>query len=188
MIQGGHKPGKLRESEKLSKSQGKLREIWTFAEKIWKTQGKWKICDMIADKNALTEFFFSWVALGKSLKYPRKLREFGFSKMWSPCDMSKIPLCYVVLSPYLRWTLFGIMTTLAGGFLVINYHDAGRKVSKSNLDRGRKQKRPLRQTAVDAWRGWSLNFLFVSFLTKELRNQFRSAPEKGLKIKSGRRR
>ena len=43
-----------------------------------------------------------------------------------------------------------IMTTLAGGFLVTNYHDAGYKVSKSNLDRGRKQKRPLRQTAVDA--------------------------------------
>ena len=45
------------------------------------------------------------------------------------------------------------MTTLAGGFLVTNYDDAERKVSKSNLDRGRKQKRPLRQTAVDAWRG-----------------------------------
>ena len=45
------------------------------------------------------------------------------------------------------------MTTLAGGFLVTNYHDAGRKVSKSNLDRGRKQKNPLRQTAVDAWHG-----------------------------------
>ena len=43
-----------------------------------------------------------------------------------------------------------IMTTLARGFLVTNYHDAGCKVSKSNLDRGRKQKRPLRQTAVDA--------------------------------------
>ena len=45
------------------------------------------------------------------------------------------------------------MTTLAGGFLVTNDHDAGCKVSKSNLDRGRKQKRPLRQTAVDAWLG-----------------------------------
>ena len=44
------------------------------------------------------------------------------------------------------------MTTLAGGFLVTNYHDARRKVSKSNLDRGRKPK-PLRQTAVDAWHG-----------------------------------
>ena len=32
------------------------------------------------------------------------------------------------------------MTTLAGGFLVTNYHDDGRKVSESNLDRGRKQK------------------------------------------------
>ena len=46
-----------------------------------------------------------------------------------------------------------IVTTLAGGFLVTNYHDAGRKVSKSNLDPGRKQKRLLRQTAVDTWRG-----------------------------------
>ena len=45
------------------------------------------------------------------------------------------------------------MTTPAGGFLVINYHDAGRKVSKSNLDRGRKQKRPLCQIAVDPWHG-----------------------------------
>ena len=45
------------------------------------------------------------------------------------------------------------MTTLAGGFLVSNYHDGGCKVSESSLDRGRKQKRALRQTAVDAWRG-----------------------------------
>ena len=43
--------------------------------------------------------------------------------------------------------------TLAGGFLVTNYHGTGHKVSKSNLDRGRKQKRPLSQTAVDAWHG-----------------------------------
>ena len=48
---------------------------------------------------------------------------------------------------------FHSMTTLAEGFLVTNYHDAGHKVSKSNLDRGRKQKRPLCQTAVDAWLG-----------------------------------
>ena len=45
------------------------------------------------------------------------------------------------------------MTTPAGGFLVTNYYDGGRKVSKSSLDRGRKQKRPLRRTAFDAWRG-----------------------------------
>ena len=31
--QGGHKPGKLREFEKLLKSQGKLKEIFYFAEK-----------------------------------------------------------------------------------------------------------------------------------------------------------
>ena len=43
MCQGGHKPGKpgkLREFEKLSKSQGKRREILTFVEKNWKTQRK----------------------------------------------------------------------------------------------------------------------------------------------------
>ena len=45
------------------------------------------------------------------------------------------------------------MTTLAGGLLVTNYHDTGRNVLKSNLDRGRKQKRPLCQTAVEAWHG-----------------------------------
>ena len=40
---GGHKPGKcgqLREFEKLSKSQGKLREILIFVEKTWKSPGK----------------------------------------------------------------------------------------------------------------------------------------------------
>ena len=79
------------------------------------------------------------------------------------------------------------MTTLAGGFLGTNYHDGGHKVSKSSLDRGRKQKRPLRQTAVDAWRGWSLKFfLYLSFQTKQLRDHFHLAPEKGLKISSGR--
>ena len=77
------------------------------------------------------------------------------------------------------------MTSLAGGFLVTNYHDAGHKVSKSNLDRGRKQKRPLQQTAVDAWRSKTF-VLYLSFQTKQLRNQFHSAPEKGPKIKSGR--
>ena len=46
-----------------------------------------------------------------------------------------------------------LMTTLAGGFLVTNYHDGRRKVPKSSLDRGRKQKRPLHQTGVDAWCG-----------------------------------
>ena len=81
------------------------------------------------------------------------------------------------------------MTTLAGGFLVTNYHNAERKVSKSNLDQGRKQKRPLRQTrtAVDALHGLSLKFSFCIFQTKQLRNQFHSALEKGLKIRSSHR-
>ena len=45
---GGHKPGKhgkpgkLREFEKLSKSQGKRREIWTFVGKNLENSGKMK--------------------------------------------------------------------------------------------------------------------------------------------------
>ena len=57
------------------------------------------------------------------------------------------------LNLFFACTYIPDMTTLAGGFLVTNYYDAGRKVSESSLDRGRKQKRPLRQTAVDAWHG-----------------------------------
>ena len=46
------------------------------------------------------------------------------------------------------------MTTLAAGFFCnLTYHDAGYKISKSELDRGRKQKRLLHQTAVDAGHG-----------------------------------
>ena len=55
------------------------------------------------------------------------------------------------------------MSTLAGGFLITNYHNTRQKVSKSNLDQGRKQKRQLFQTAVDAWHGWSLKFSFCNF-------------------------
>ena len=63
--------------------------------------------------------------------------------------------------------IVGNMKTLAGGFLVTNYHDGGRKVSKSSLDQGRKQKRSLRQTAVDlAWVIIKIFFLYLSFQTK----------------------
>ena len=46
-----------------------------------------------------------------------------------------------------------VMTTLAGGFLVTNYHNPGHKDFKSSLDQGRKQKRPLGHPAVDTWCG-----------------------------------
>ena len=49
--QGGHKPGKLREFERLSKSQGKLREIKIFVGKTWKTREKRKIYDILANEN-----------------------------------------------------------------------------------------------------------------------------------------
>ena len=54
MYQGGHKPGKhgkpgkLREFENLSKSQGNL----DFCRKNLENSGKMKLCDMIANKNA----------------------------------------------------------------------------------------------------------------------------------------
>ena len=56
IIQGDDKPGKLREFEKLSKSQGNLREISTFVEKTWKTQEKFKICDIIVNENVFQVF------------------------------------------------------------------------------------------------------------------------------------
>ena len=45
--QGGHKPGKLREFEKLSKTQGNLSFFCTTA---WKIQGKCKTYDIMAMK------------------------------------------------------------------------------------------------------------------------------------------
>ena len=50
-MQGGDKPGKLREFQKLSKSQGKLREIWIFIKRNWKTRGKHRTCGIIAEEN-----------------------------------------------------------------------------------------------------------------------------------------
>ena len=77
----------------------KTQGIWKIVNISGKTQGKWKICDMIANKNALSEFFsfelpslscesFSFELLREKLeiswKTQGKLREFSFSKMWSP--------------------------------------------------------------------------------------------------------
>ena len=53
--QGGQKhgkPGKLREFEKLSKSQGNLN----FCRKNLENSGKMKLCDMIANKMHSIEF------------------------------------------------------------------------------------------------------------------------------------
>ena len=71
--QGGHKPGKhgkpgkLREFEKLLKSQGKLREnsgkSIIFAEKPGK--GKCKICHIIVNENVFQGTFLSRVSQGK---------------------------------------------------------------------------------------------------------------------------
>ena len=67
--------------------------------------------------------------------------------------------------------------------MVTNYYDTGCKVSESNPDRDRKQKRPLRQTTVDTWVIIKI-LLFVSFISDKIIEKFHSAPEKGLKIRS----
>ena len=62
--QGGHKPGKpgkLREFEKLSKSQGNLN----FCRKTWKTQGKCKIFGMFTNEKVSQPIFLSSIAQGK---------------------------------------------------------------------------------------------------------------------------
>ena len=67
--QGGHKPGKLgklRELEKLLKSQGKLREIFYFCRKTCnKTQGKCEVCHIIINKNVFQGTFLCRVSQGK---------------------------------------------------------------------------------------------------------------------------
>ena len=90
---GCHKPGKhgttwkTQGIWKLSKSQGKLREIWTLVEKTWKTQGKWNYVTWSPTKMHSIEFS-SLELLRKKFKIPwksqGKLRELCFSKMWPP--------------------------------------------------------------------------------------------------------
>ena len=63
--QGDHKPGKFREFEKLLKSQGRLKEIFYFCRKTWKTQGKCKICHIIVSENVFQGAFLSRVSQKK---------------------------------------------------------------------------------------------------------------------------
>ena len=63
-MQGGHRPGKhgkpgklTREFEKLSESQAKNQGNLNFCRKSLENSEKMKICDMIANKKALIEFF-----------------------------------------------------------------------------------------------------------------------------------
>ena len=83
--QGGHKPGKrgkpgkLREFEKLSESQGNVN----FCRKAWSSQRKCKICVIMAYGNkCISANFFLLDGSGKYLKMPwksqGKLREFRF--------------------------------------------------------------------------------------------------------------
>ena len=61
IVRGGHKPGKLREFEKLSKTQGNLN----FHRKTWKTHGKLRILGIIADENVFQRINLSRIAQGK---------------------------------------------------------------------------------------------------------------------------
>ena len=60
---------------------------------------------------------------------------------------------------------FSIMTTLAGGVLVTNYHDDWRKVSKSSLHRGKNKRDHYVKQLLMLGMGDHQNFLFVSFLS-----------------------
>ena len=90
--QGGHepgkhgKPGRLREFEKLSKSQGNLN----LCRKTWKTQGKWKVCNIIATENVFHRIFLSWVAQGKIWEYPGNLRENSGNLVSQKCGHPEI--------------------------------------------------------------------------------------------------
>ena len=69
------KPGKLWDFEKLSESQGKLKEI-LILWKNWKTQGKCKKkCDIISNENVFQRTFLSDISQGNIWKYPGNLRE-----------------------------------------------------------------------------------------------------------------
>ena len=100
------KPGNFREFEKLSKSQGNLKEIWIYVGKTWKTQGKWKICDMIAHKNAFHRIFLCWVAQGKNLKCPGNLREDSGNLVSQNCGHSNVATLLLVW--WLPSTLWGL--------------------------------------------------------------------------------
>ena len=65
-----------------------------------------------------------------------------------------------------------------------NYHDAGRKDFKKQPGPRQKTKETIRSPSCRdlAWVLIKIFFLYLSFQTKQLRDHFHSAPEKGLKI------
>ena len=79
-------------------------------------------------------------AISFSDKYDSPSPLFRIHSIQEISDIIKLQIALFVyesrmrLSPLEFHTYFTTMTTLAGGFLVTNYHNAGRKVSKSNLD------------------------------------------------------
>ena len=80
------KHGQLREFEKLSESQGNL----IFLRKTCKTQGKCKICGIIANKN-VSHQIFSLELLRETME--NSLREFSLSKLWPPrIEMGSLPV------------------------------------------------------------------------------------------------
>ena len=100
---------------KTWKTQGNLN----FCRKNLGNSGKIKLCDMIANKNAFHRMFLSCVAQRKILKCPgnlrEKLKEFCFSKMWSPCvRLLQYPQAVVPL--YMRPFLWHFFQTFLAQF------------------------------------------------------------------------
>ena len=78
------------------------------------------------------------------------------------------------------------MTTLAGGFLVTNYHDGRRKIQKvAWTEEENKRDHYVKQLLTLGVGDIKIFFLCLSFQTKQLRDHFYSALEKDLKISSG---
>ena len=70
----------------------------------------------MANKNALHQIF-----QGKSLKYQGKFREFGFSKMWSPWNISS--LLNTSVSVYGRFNSGGhLVLTIASYYYYYYYY------------------------------------------------------------------
>ena len=77
--------GNLKNCQNLQETQGNFNFCGINLE------NSGKICNMIANKNALHWIFLSWVAQGKSSTYPGKLRENSGNSVFQKCGHPVIP-------------------------------------------------------------------------------------------------
>ena len=68
-----------------------LREIWIFIEKTWKTQGKQRVCGIMADENVFQLIILSRISQGKVWKWPGNLRESSRNLVTQKCDHPDLP-------------------------------------------------------------------------------------------------